>query len=55
LIGRRRLRYNDRDLTPDGLRSIVLKEGLAAGKAKIVAQGKGDLLGTPDLAALARR
>jgi len=36
--------YLDRDLTPDGLFKIVLKEGLD-GKARITVKGKGDNLG----------
>jgi hypothetical protein len=39
--------YLDRDLTPDGLFKITLKEGLD-GKAKITVKGKGDNLGITD-------
>ncbi len=41
-------RYNDRDLTPDGLQQLVLKAG-PAGKARITLKGKGALLHLPTL------
>jgi uncharacterized repeat protein (TIGR01451 family) len=45
-------RYRDRELTPNGLRSMTLKQGLAAGKARITVSGKGTNLPMPDLTAL---
>jgi hypothetical protein len=45
--------YKDKDLTPDGLSQIVLKEGLVDGKASIQVKGSGALLGMPDLSTLA--
>ena len=42
-------RYDDPELTPDGLRQVVLREGLAAGKAKIFVKGKGANLPMPSL------
>ena len=41
--------YNDKDLTPDGIQKLILKEGLVAGKAKIILKGKGALLDDPTL------
>jgi hypothetical protein len=41
-------RYVDKDLSPTGLRQIVLKAG-AAGKAQIVVKGQGGALGLPAL------
>ncbi len=46
--------YKDKDLTPDGLSQLSLKQGLDAGKAKIQVKGKGAGLGLPaDLSTLA--
>src|SRR5262249_36499414 len=44
-------RYVDRDLTPDGLQQIQLKEGIA-GKAQIVVKGRGTNIGVPSLAVM---
>ena len=44
-------RYRSRARTPDGLRSVVLKQG-ADGRARIVLKGKGALLPLPDLASV---
>ena len=41
-------RYKDRNLTPDGLSKLVLKEG-GAGKARILLRGKGSDLMIPTL------
>ena len=40
-------KYKDKDLTPDGIQNIVLKEGPIAGKAKIILKAKGVLLDDP--------
>jgi hypothetical protein len=45
-------KYKDKDLTPDGMLQILLKEGLTAGKAKIIVKGKGVNLDMPNLTAL---
>jgi hypothetical protein len=42
-------KYVDKDLTPDGLQRVDLKEGLLDGKAKILVLGKGDDLPMPAL------
>jgi hypothetical protein len=34
-------KFKDKDLTPDGAQLLLLKEGLTAGKAKIIFKGKG--------------
>ncbi len=47
-----RFQYKDGELTPDGLSQILLKEGLAEGKAKILVKGKGANLPMPDLSQL---
>src|SRR5262245_44456054 len=39
--------YKDKDATPTGTQSISLKEGLVAGKAKIIFRGKGGPLVMP--------
>jgi hypothetical protein len=44
-------RYRSKARTPDGLRSIALKQG-ADGRARVVVKGKGALLPLPDLASL---
>ncbi len=41
-------KYVDRDLTPDGIRKVILKSG-PAGKAKVLVQGRGDFLDVPTL------
>jgi hypothetical protein len=41
-------RYVDRDLTPSGLRQVVLDAG-AAGRAQILVKGRGALLALPSL------
>jgi photosystem II stability/assembly factor-like uncharacterized protein len=41
-------KYKDKDLTPDGLQQILLKEGIAA-KAKIIVKGKGVNLQMPSM------
>ncbi len=40
--------YRDKDLTPDGIEQLMLREG-AAGKARITFKGKGTLLDDPAL------
>ncbi len=45
-------RYDDDDLTPNGVAQIQLKEGLESGKAQVVVKGKGTLLALPELSAL---
>jgi len=45
----RGFKYRDPDLTPDGLTHVVLREGLEAGKAKILVKGKGESLQMPPL------
>lgn len=40
--------YKDKDATPDGIVTVVLKSG-AAGKARIVVKGKGTALAVPPL------
>ncbi len=42
-------KYKDKLLTPDGLLKMTLKEGLIAGKAKIIVKGKGLNLLMPPL------
>src|SRR6185369_13614178 len=42
-------RYTNALARPDGVRQIVLKEGLADGKAKIAVRGKGGDLRLPQL------
>jgi hypothetical protein len=42
------VRYDDKDLTPNGIQSIKLKTG-PSGKASIGLKGKGDRLGLPPL------
>jgi hypothetical protein len=44
-------RYRSKARTPDGLRSIALKQG-ADGRARVVVKGKGALLPLPDLASM---
>jgi cysteine-rich repeat protein len=44
--------YSDRDLTPDGMATMVLKEGLIDGQTKISVKGKGTNLLMPNLSAL---
>jgi N-acetylneuraminic acid mutarotase len=46
-------RYRNRARTPDGIASIVLKQGLVDGRARIVVKGKGGLLPIPNLSGLA--
>jgi hypothetical protein len=46
-------RYLDRDLTPDGLFKITLREG-ADGEPRITIKGKGVLLDMPNLDAVTR-
>ncbi|HEV7734387.1 MAG TPA: FG-GAP-like repeat-containing protein [Candidatus Binatia bacterium] len=41
--------YSDKDLTPDGIQSLKITEGLLAGKAKITLKGKGSHLGLAGL------
>ncbi len=41
-------KYKDRDLTPDGLQQILLREGLT-GSAKIIVKGKGLNLDMPPI------
>jgi len=43
--------YKDRDLTPDGLQQVTLREG-EDGKARILVKGKGDALALPALGTL---
>ncbi len=43
--GAHTFKYLDREQTPDGLRSILLREGSLPGKAKITVTAKGPLLG----------
>jgi hypothetical protein len=50
--GARTLRYRNRDLLPDGLRSLTLRTGEAE-RAQILAQGQGAELDLPPLAGLA--
>jgi hypothetical protein len=45
-------RYRDSDGASDGVRSMVLQEGLEPGKARIVVVGKGAQLGVPSLVTL---
>jgi N-acetylneuraminic acid mutarotase len=45
-------RYRSRARTPDGLKSVALKQG-ADGRARIVVKGRGALLPLPDLAGVA--
>lgn len=40
-------KYTNRDRTPDGVQTVRLKEGAAAGTAKIIFTAKGDLLDLP--------
>jgi hypothetical protein len=44
--------YRDPQLTPDGVATLRLTEGLADGQARIRLRGKGGRLGLPDLATL---
>jgi hypothetical protein len=44
--------YRNPDLTPDGVRSLKLIEGLVDGDARITLRGKGGGLGVPDLSQL---
>jgi hypothetical protein len=44
-------KYKDKELTPDGLLQVQLKQG-SDGKAKIQVKGKGANLDDPDLASL---
>lgn len=44
--------YSDKDLTPDGIQSLKMTEGLLPGKAKITLKGKGSRLGLGNLGAL---
>jgi hypothetical protein len=44
--------YRDRDLTPDGIGSVRMTQGLADGKTAIRLRGKGQRLGLPDLTQL---
>ncbi len=46
--GSKGFRYSNRDRTPDGLRTMVLKTGTAA-KASILVKGRGDNLSLPSL------
>jgi cysteine-rich repeat protein len=41
-------KYSDKELTPDGLQQILLKQGLLVGKASITVKGKGGLLLMPN-------
>jgi hypothetical protein len=41
--------YKDKDLTPDGVNQLKLREGLVAGKAQIQLKAKGALLDDPAL------
>lgn len=41
--------YNDKDRTPDGIQKLILREGLLAGKAKIILKGKASLLDDPTI------
>lgn len=45
-------RYKNKSLGPDGLRLLVLREGLTDGKATVTADGTGPLLGLPTLTTL---
>ena len=45
-------KYENKNLTPDGLSQVVLKEGLEDGKATILVKGKGTMLDMPELATL---
>ncbi len=45
-------KYSDKDLTPDGIQQITLKQGLLDGKASIKLKGKGALLAMPNLSAV---
>jgi hypothetical protein len=47
-LGTKGFRYKDKDLTPDGLLKVLLRSG-DAGKAKVVAKGKGLNLDVPAL------
>ncbi len=42
-------RYKDKLLTPDGVRQIILKQGLTAGKPRILVRGRGLDLEMPGL------
>jgi hypothetical protein len=42
-------KYKDKELTPDGVLKLLLKEGLEDGKAKIILKGKGLNLDMPAL------
>jgi len=41
--------YKDKDLTPDGIGSVMMIEGLVDGKTKVKIKGKGTRLGMADL------
>jgi cysteine-rich repeat protein len=41
--------YKDKELTPDGIGQLVLREGLVDGKAKVQVKGKGLALPMPNL------
>jgi hypothetical protein len=40
--------YADQGLTPDGILSVVLREGIEDGKTKVIVKARGGLLGLPD-------
>jgi hypothetical protein len=42
-------KYNDKDLTPDGIQKLALKQGLEPGKAKIVLKAKGMHIDVPPI------
>ena len=44
-------RYQDKDLTPDGIHKITLGEGIVPGKAKIIVRGRGVNLPLPQISA----
>lgn len=46
-------KFKDKSTVPLGISTVLLKEGLEAGKAKLSMKGKGSLLELPNLAALA--
>lgn len=45
----RGFQYSDRDLTPSGISSVVLRQGLIPGKASILVKGRGPLLAIPSV------
>jgi len=51
--GAHTFKYLDREQTPDGLRTILLREGSVPGRAKITVTAKGPLLGIAALDGLA--